>query len=220
MKVGLSIGVVVCIFLFAASAKAQNAAGIATPTISLSVPSGAPLRLYLTKRIPNRIGAPVEAKLLEPVFAFDREVIPAGTVAQGQVSRVQPVGKWQRTRAIVSGDFTPLRSAQVEFTTLVLPDGHAVSTHTVATVGLNSLYVEPSKPKKQKAQPQNQNGGILGTAKQTAKDRINEAINARSRGIADIVRGPNKKEKLIDMMCSKLPYHPQYVRRGTRFDAQ
>jgi hypothetical protein len=218
MKVGLGIVAVVCIFLFTASATAQTAAGIETPTISLTVPSGAPLRLYLTKRISKRIGAPVEAKLLEPVFAFDREVIPAGTVAQGQVSRVQPVGKWQRVRAIVSGDFTPLRSARVEFTTLVLPDGHTVSTRTVETVGLNSFCVEPSKKKNAKAPP-NQNGGILGTAKQTAKDRINGAINARSRGIADIVRGPNKKEKLEDLMWSKLPYHPQYVRRGTRFDA-
>jgi hypothetical protein len=218
MKVGLGIVAAVCFFLFTASATAQTAAGIETPTISLSVPSGAPLRLYLTKRISKRIGAPVEAKLLEPVFAFDREVIPAGTVAQGQVSRVQPVGKWQRVRAIVSGDFTPLRSAQVEFTTLVLPDGRTVSTHTVEAVGLNSFYVEPSKKKNAKAPP-NQNGGILGTAKQTAKDRINGAINARSRGIADIVRGPSKKEKLEDLMWSKLPYHPQYVRRGTRFDA-
>jgi len=219
MKVGLGIIAVACTSLFTASATAQTAAEEETPRISLSVPSGAPLRLYLTKRVSKRTGAPVEAKLLEPVFAFDQEVIPAGTVAQGQVSRVQPVGKWQRVRAIVSGDFTPLRSAQVEFTTLILPDGHTLSTHTVETVGLNSLYMEPSKKKKQKAQPQNPNGGILGTVKQTANDRINGAINARSRGIADIVRGPNKKEKVIDLFWSKLPYHPQYVRRGTRFDA-
>ena len=219
MKTIFGILTALYVSLFAASGAAQTPPADKIPTISLNVPSGAPLRLYLTKRISKRTGAPVEAKLLEPVFAFDREVIPAGTVAQGQVSRVQPVGKWQRVRAIVSGDFTPLRSAQVEFTTLILPDGHTVSTHTVETVGLNSTYIEPSKKKKQKAQPPNQNGGILGTAKQTAKDRINGAINARSRGIADIVRGPNKKEKLIDLMWSKLPYHPQYVRRGTRFDA-
>src|SRR3984893_362513 len=223
MKVGLGIVAVACISLFTASftasATAQTTVENETPKISLSVPSGAPLRLYLTKRLSKRTGAPVEAKLLEPVFAFDREVIPAGTVAQGQVSRVQPVGKWQRVRAIVSGDFTPLRSAEVEFTTLILPDGNTVSTHTVVSVGLNSIYIDLLKKKKQKAQPPNQNGGILGTAKQTAKDRINGAINARSRGIADIVRGPNKKEKLIDLMWSKLPYHPQYVRRGTRFDA-
>jgi hypothetical protein len=219
MKVGLNIVAAVSIFLFTGLATAQTAVGIETPTISLSVPSGAPLRLYLIKRVSKRLGAPVEARLLEPVFAFDREVIPAGTVAQGQVSRVQPIGKWLRTRAIISGDFTPLRSAQVEFTTLVLPDGHSISTHTVETVALNSIYIEPSKKKKDRVQPASQNGGILGTAKVTAKERINAAINARSKGIADIVRGPNKKEKVIDLMWSKLPYHPQYVRRGTRFDA-
>jgi hypothetical protein len=218
MKIALSIAAVTCISFFAALATAQTAAEQETPKISLSVPSGAPLRLYLTKRVSKRTGARVEARLLEPVFSFDREVIPAGTVAQGQVSRVQPVGKWQRVRAIVGGDFTPLCSAQVEFTTLVFPDGHTVSTQTEETAGLNSLYIEPSNKKKQRVPP-NQNGGILGTAKQTAKDRIDAAINARSRGITDIVRGPNKKEKLIDLMWSKLPYHPQYVRRGTRFDA-
>lgn len=211
------------ISLISLSASAQTAGNEAPPQISLSVPSGAPLRVYLTKRISKRAGAPVEAKLLESVFAFDREVLPVGTMALGQVNRVQPVGKWQRARAIVNGDFTPLRQAEVEFTTLVLPEGRKLATHTVETVGLNSIYTEPSnkpsKKKNQKAQPQSQNGGILGTAKQTAKDRINGAINARSRGIADIVRGPNKKEKLVDFLWSKLPYHPQYVRRGTRFDA-
>src|ERR1017187_8425909 len=84
---------------------------------------------------------------------------------------------------------------------------------------LNSIYREPSTKKNQKAQPQNQNGGILGTVRQTAKDRINSAINSRTQGITDMVRGPNKKEKLIDFLWSKLPYHPQYMRRGTRVDA-
>jgi hypothetical protein len=220
MKIRFGILAAAGISLFSLSASAQTAsADEALPQISLSIPSGAPLRLYLAKRISKRAGAPVEAKLLESVFAFDREVLPVGTVAIGQVSRVQPVGKWQRARAIVNGDFTPLRQAQVEFTTLILPDERKLTVHTVETVGLNSIYTEPSKTKRQKSQPQGQNGGILGTAKQTAKDRINGAINARTRGIADIVRGPNKKEKFVDFLWSKLPYHPQYVRRGTRFDA-
>lgn len=219
MRARVSILGATGIFLFSASATAQTTADPETPKISLSVPPGAPLRLYLARRVSKRVGAPVEAKLLEPVFAFDREVLPAGTVAQGTVSRTQPVGKWQRARAITNGDFTPLRRAEVEFTTLILPDGHKLMTHTVETAGLNSIYTEPSNKKRRKAQPQNQNGGILGTAKQTAKDRINGAINARSRGIADIVRSPNKKEKLVDFLWAKLPYHPQYVRRGTRFDA-
>jgi hypothetical protein len=188
--------------------------------IAIQVPPGAPLRVYLTRRLPKRLGAPVEAKVMEPVFAFDREVLPAGTVAQGAVSRLRPASRWQRVRAILNGDFTPLRSAEVEFTSLALPDGRTLATHTVQAPAMNSIYTEPPKhPKHQKSQPQNQNGGILGTVKQTAKDQVNGAINARTRGIADIVRAPNKKEKLVDMFWAKLPYHPQYYRRGTRFDA-
>ncbi|HEY2014028.1 MAG TPA: hypothetical protein VGH38_11040 [Bryobacteraceae bacterium] len=220
MKFALGLCALACLVPFPASS--QTAANEEPPQISLNVASGAPLRLYLTRRVSKRLRAPAEAKLLDPVFAFDREVIPAGTVAQGEVSRVQPVTKWQRVRAIVNGDFTPLRSARIEFTSLTLPDGHKISTHTVEALSLNSIYIEPSKNKKSKPpkpQPQSQNGGILGTAKQTAKDRINGAVNARTRGIADVVRGPNKKEKLVDLFWSKLPYHPQYLRRGTRIDA-
>jgi hypothetical protein len=192
-------------------------------SVALHVPSGAPLRLYLTKRASKRVGAPVEAKLMEPIFGFDRQVIPAGTIVLGRVTQTQGVGKWQRVSTILNGDFTPIRRAQVEFTTLKLPDGREVGTDTVAAMGLNSIYIERSAKKKRKAQqerpPQNPNGGILGTAKQTAKDRIQGVINARTNGFADIVRSPNKKEKLIDFLWSKAPYHPQYWRRGTRFDA-
>jgi hypothetical protein len=209
------------VLLFSVSAAAQTAADGQVPTVSLNVPTGAPLRLYLTGRVSKRLGAPVQAKLMQPVFAFDREVIPTGTVALGNVSHTQPVSKWERTLAILSGDFTPIRRAEVEFTTLQFADGRELATQTAGTMGLNSIYIEPStkKSKHQTAAPQNQNGGILGTAKQTAKDRLNGAINARSGGFADIVRGPNKEEKLIDLLWSKAPYHPQYWRRGTRFDA-
>jgi hypothetical protein len=195
-----------------------QATQIQTPEVSLTVPSGAPIRLYSTKRIPKRVGAPVEAKILETVFAFDREVLPAGSAVSGQVSAVQPVDKWQRFRSIVGGDFTPLRNALVEFDSVTLPDGKMFPLHTVQTIGLNSIYTEPSK-KSKKAAPQNPNNGTLGTAKQTLKEKIQEAINGRSGGFADIVRGPNKKEKLVDFLWAKLPYHPQYMRRGTRFDA-
>jgi hypothetical protein len=193
-----------------------------TMQLPLRVPAGAPLRLYLTKRVPKRLGATVQGKLMEPVYAFDREVAPAGSLISGKVSRLHSAGKWRRFQSIVNGDFTPYHSALVEFDTLTRPDGKVVSIHTTETVALNSIYTEPSpkkRPKAAKAQPQNQNNGILGTAKQTAKDQLNGAINSRTRGIADLVRGPNKKERTIDFLWAKLPYHPQYLRRGTRVDA-
>jgi hypothetical protein len=90
------------------------------------------------------------------------------------------------------------------------------------TAGLNSIYSPaPPKPKKKAQKPsQGKNSGVLGIGKQTARDQINAQIDARTRGIAGIVRGPNKKERLVDFVMAKLPYHPQWVRRGTRFDAE
>jgi len=216
MRIGFSILASACVFL-------PTLQGVdEAPIVTLNVPSGAPLRLYITKRISKRLGTPVEGKILEPVFAFDKQVVPAGSVVTGKVSQFEPIRKWLRFQAILNGNFTPLHSALVAFDSLTLPDGSKRELHTLPAMEMNSIYTEPSKkPKKnQKApKPQDQNGGILGTAKQTARDQINGQINARTRGVADIVRGPNKKEKLVDFMWAKLPYHPQYVRRGTRFDA-
>src|SRR5450759_6040520 len=81
MKIGLGFLVTACISV--SSVSAAPSADEENLKISLTVPPVAPLRMYLTRRLPKRLGAPVEAKVLEPVFAFDREVVPAGTIAQG-----------------------------------------------------------------------------------------------------------------------------------------
>jgi hypothetical protein len=189
----------------------------------LTVPTGAPLRIYLTRRLPKKVGEPVHAKLLEPVFAFNREVLPAGAEVLGHVSRLAPVPKMQRAAAILNGDFTPLHRAEVVFTEIVLPDGRHMSLSTSESEGLNSVYTPPRPPKpskKKKPDGAPSNGGVLGTAKSQVKTQIDSAINAKTRGVADIVRSPNKKEKLEDFLMAKLPYHPQWVRKGTRFDAE
>ena len=64
------------------------------------------------------------------------------------------------------------------------------------------------------------NGGVLGTGKQQLKTQIDQRINGQTRGVADIVRGPDKRERLQEFLLAKLPYHPQWVRKGTRFDAE
>ena len=183
----------------------------------LVVPAGVPLRLYLTKRAPKRTGAAVEAKVLDPVYAFDRQVIPAGAVVLGQVDRLKSISRWQRTRAILGGDFTPLHQAPIEFTTLVMPDGSRRPLHTAENAGLNSIV--PSRPPKKRTSAAPQNTGVLGTGKQQVKDAIQGQIE-RAKNISDMVRGPNKMERIEDYLLAKLPYHPQYVRRGTRFDAE
>ncbi len=193
-----------------------NGSNDTSQTMPLVVPAGEPLRLYLVKRIPKRLNAPVEAKLLAPVYAFDRQVIPAGTTVSGHVSSLQPVPKQQRARAIFGGDFTPLHIANIEFTSLLFPDGHKMTLLTVASPGLNSVY--PLKPPRKQA-PQNNTGGVLGAGKQMAKDQINDKLET-VRSIPGMVRSPDFKDQVTGYLLSRLPYHPQYVSSRTRFNAE
>ena len=181
--------------------------------VPLTVGAGTPLRLYLTKRISKRAGEPVEAKLLDPLYSFDREVVPAGSQVFGVVAHVKPVTRMERTLAILGGDFTPLHEADVEFSSLVLPDGRSVVLNTVETPGLNSLA--NLNAKKQPASA-NRNSGVMGTAKAQVQNKVTQT----RQKVLDLVRGPGKKERLEDFLWAKLPYHPQYVRRLTRFDAE
>ena len=67
----------------------------------------------------------------------------------GHVSRVQPVSRWERARAVLGGDFTPLHVVQIEFTSLLLADGRPMELHTIESPGLNSLV--PLKPPSRQA---------------------------------------------------------------------
>jgi hypothetical protein len=187
-------------------------------TIHYQADSGIPLRVYLTSRLTKRLDEPVHAKLLEPVFSFDREIIPVGSEVTGRVSRLVPVAKYIRISAILGGDFTALREAEVEFTSITLPDGRQISFHTLESTGLNSIY-SPAKAKRASQAKQKQTSGIKATIEQQAKNQIESQISGRTHGVADIVRGPNKLENLEDFVLMKLPWHPQWVRNGTRFDA-
>lgn len=198
-----------------------------TKEVRLTMTAGAPIRFYLVNRVSKRAGEPVYGKTIEPVFAFDREVVPAGALVSGKISRAPSVSKWRRVQSVLNGDFTPLRSPVIQIDALTLPDGTKRAIRTEEAPALPTIFREPSKkkqkqtaPKQQpQAGPQNQNGGILGTARQTLKQKVDSEISSRTYGVADIVRAPNRKEQLIDFLWAHSPYHPQYLRRGTRVDS-
>ena len=212
----------VLVLLLAAANMAFSQESPAKPEtpIHLQVEAGTPLRIYVTRRVPYRVGQVVEAKLIEPVWAFDRIVIPAGATLQGQVVRLDPVPKIMRARAILGGDFTPLKRAEVSFTNLTLPDGKAMPLETKESLGLPTIYLPPrpaKKPKKPKAAEANRTG-VGAFLRQQAQAQLHSQASARSRGLYDLVRGPNKREWVENYIMSKLPYHPQWYRARTRFD--
>jgi len=182
--------------------------------VPLTLSAGAPLRLYITKRLPMRKGQPVEGKLIAPVYAFDRIVIPAGAVVRGHVTTLDPASKGRRIQAIIGGDFTPIHFARVEFTEVIMPDGRILPIRTYDSEGLPTLY-SPSRPnKKSSGKAGSQSGAVA-----RAKDQIRQQIDSKTQGVIGMVRGPDKKEHIEDFLVKKLPYRPQWYRRNTRFDA-
>jgi hypothetical protein len=214
-------------WLFFAAAAGMAAAQ--TVSVPLTAEAGVPLRVYLTGRVSMKMAQPVTARVLDPVYSFDRVVIPPGGEVRGSVVKLDPVSKLMRIHAMLGGDFSPLHFARVEFTSLALPDGRTVPIHTESSEGLLSIY-QPPKPPKTPAQPKpapatdpTQPPSLLEQARQQARQQINRQIdaqlNSRTLGVGSLIRGPNKKERLLDLLVSKMPYHPQWYRRGTRFDS-
>ena len=195
-------------------------------SVPLTAEAGVTLRLYLTQRLPMRVGGTASAKLIEPVYVFDRVVIPAGAEVTGRITSLKPASKLVRTQAILAGNFTSLHWARVEFTEVKMPDGRTLAIHTQSSIGLPSIYQPPKPPKPTQTPKANQTGGsttLKGQAMQELKTQANSQIaaqlGARTYGLGTLVRGPNKKERLEDLGLARLPYRPQWYRRGTRFDA-
>ena len=55
--------------------------------------------------------------------------------------------------------------------------------------------------------------------KQRAKDTVSAAKQQASDAISSI-KGPDKMERLKQMVINRLPYHPQFLRKGTVYSAE
>ena len=172
--------------------------------IQLRVDKGVPLRVIVTEKIRFKKNQLVHARLVEAVFAFDREVAAPGSDVIGKIKSLQSVSRRTRAAAIMGGDFTPLREPEIEFDTLVLNDGRRIALQTRSTLGGGPVVrFEGTKTRKR---------GKIAAAKQAARDQI----DARKRKVLEAVKAPGKLERIGDALLARLPYHPQSWPKGTR----
>src|SRR5882757_7064611 len=68
----------------------------------------------------REVGQAIHGKTTEPVYAFDKLLIPVGTVVNGKVSAIDAVPKKVRTLDAVDGNFSPRRNVHVQFDELVM----------------------------------------------------------------------------------------------------
>jgi hypothetical protein len=103
----------------------------ASQTVPLIVPAGTPLPVSLEKRWRIQcVGQPIAGRVVQPIFVFQKEVIPAGSELSGHVVRLQPVNRPKRVKAVLNGDFTPLHEALIQFDRLTFRDGRTMLVKT------------------------------------------------------------------------------------------
>jgi hypothetical protein len=192
------------------------ASGVAAPgqgssrTVPLTVEAGVPLRVELVKRLRIRqAGAPVEGRLLDPVYVFDRMVIPAGSEVEGRVTRIDPVPRGRRIRALANGNFTPFRTAHIEFQSLVLTDGERLPIDTEVSPGAQDVVQLVAGGSKKPR------GGVHA---RTAGMR--RQIEAQKQQTLAAIKAPGKLKRLEAMLSAQLPFHRQSLAAGTRFVAE
>jgi hypothetical protein len=180
------------------------------PSVRLVVDAGRPLRLALDDSVRvKRVGQPVTATLIEPVYAYDRIVVPVGTKAIGRIEQIEGPRTWKRVRAALGGDFSPTRRVRLQFDSLVMDDGETVSMHTAVTEGIErvSLSVAGGSDKKP--------GAVARLGQRAAEEVASQAKEA-----ASVITAPGKMERLKWMAIGALPYRPQILRRGTVYSAR
>jgi hypothetical protein len=179
------------------------------------------MEIVLEERVTVKtLGQRITGTLVDPLYAYDRIVVLAGTKILGQIVALEQPSRFSRTRAMLSGDFTPRRHVVLEFDTLVLPDG-PVPIRAVVKTEIPHLKktTAPSPPEDDSSQSE----GVIGRAEHEAKTRVKEGIaDAKQTGrdvLADLTQ-PGKGQRLEHELVQRLPYHPQFIDAGTGYHAE
>ena len=185
------------------------------PSIALTVPSGTPLKVALDQEVRVRkVGQPVHGKVIEPVYAFDKLVVPAGSEVNGKVAQIDAVSKKKRTIAALNADFSPYREVHIDFDELVLADGRHVPVQTSVSRGSGgALQFIPAAENRE---------GLKNADKNAASGKVGEArqeVKRQWETLKKQLHEPAKVHRLERYGLAQLPYHPEYMDAGTSFNA-
>jgi hypothetical protein len=182
-------------------------------TVLLIVPKGTPLQVALEKEVRvEKVGQALHGRIVEPVYAFDKIVLPVGTEVSGQITKLDDVSGKQRTLEALDADFTPTRKVHVEFEELVLSNGRHIPIRTVVTPGSGEViqFVMAADEKKK---------GLKDTAAEKAKQAKEEARREWDIAMKQ-VHEPGKMHKIERFAVAQLPVHPQYIDAGALYFAE
>ena len=165
-------------------------------------------------RIQKR-GQPIHAKVLEPIYVFDKQVIPAGSEVTGKIMDIASIPKEKRALAAMNADFSPVRTVRIEFDGLLLPSGQHMAIKTDVFPGsAGVLQFIPADQKKKTATEEEKK--IVSRK----IDELRQQVKGDWHTATEQLHSPNKFHRIERYAVGRLPYHPQYLDTGTAFDAE
>jgi hypothetical protein len=181
--------------------------------IALHLPKGTPLQVMLPEEVRvQKVGEPIHGRIVEPVYAFDQVVVPAGAEVTGKIVELEHISGKKRTMAALDADFTPAREVKVEFDEVVLGDGKHLPVQTSVIAGSGQVLqfvVSPDEKKK----------GVKEKASEKAKEAKEQARQQWDHTMQQ-VRAPGKVKRTERYVQKLLPVHPQYISPGTVYFAE
>jgi hypothetical protein len=193
------------LWLAAAAALAQEAPLAPSVRLGTTVPSGVPLRVALERRVAiKRVGEPIQGRLVDPIYVYDRMVLPAGSLVEGHIAEIGGVPIGRRLQALLYGNLTPPREVRAQFDTLVLSGGSRLPLRTTPSRGTAHTMRIAKPPRK---------GEERTSPAEAARDKLTQMDRAAILAFKE----PGKLSRLKSRLFEMLPYHRQAWSAGTLF---
>jgi hypothetical protein len=203
------LGIIMLIAPFCAAQSTPSKISSKASVIPLTVKPGVPIRVVLEKPVRiKRVGTPVEGRLVQPVYVFDRKVISANSTVLGSVTKIDPVSRRKRLMALANGNLTPFHEAHIEFTTLVFTNGKQFPIQTEVSPGTTDVI------------------RLVAGGKNKKTGLVHEKVGEVRRQIAQTghqavaaIKAPHKLKRVEAIFSAQLPFHRQFLPAGTQFTA-
>ena len=155
-----------------AGSGSQETENASAQKMALMVDAGTPLQIALEEEVHiKKAGQPIRGRTVQPIYAFDHEVVPAGTEVTGRIASIDGLSGKKRIMGALNADFTPARKVAVEFDELVLSQGKRIALHAeVMPWSGQVMRLASAKEDKKSVAPEK-----IDQAKQEARTRWQQA---------------------------------------------
>ncbi|MGO9339561.1 MAG: hypothetical protein ACLPY1_18845 [Terracidiphilus sp.] len=173
-------------------------AGTPLPPTKPMLAQGTNLQVEITRHCPMKANEQIEARLLHPIFAQGKMVVPQNTLLRGIIVALEPDTK-TRWHSRLRGDFTPFHTARVQFNQLLLPDGALDLSTGGAASGAPFLQLTAAGT----------------TAQQSFISRYWTQAKIQLHDRVAYFRAPGFGDRALQLLYHQLPFHPERIEAHT-----